>query len=49
MLIYWLKTSNIEKNAEVPLDASKECGLQANAKETKYMFMSRHQITGKKS
>jgi hypothetical protein len=33
----------MNKNAEAPLDASKEIGLEVNSEKTKYMFMSRHQ------
>jgi hypothetical protein len=36
----------IKKNAESPLDASKEIGLEVNSEKTKYMFMSRHQTAG---
>jgi hypothetical protein len=36
----------IKKNTEALLDDSKRVGLEVNAEKTKYMFMSRHQITG---
>jgi hypothetical protein len=38
---------NIRKqNAEAPLEASKEIGLEVNSEKTKYMFTSRHQTAG---
>jgi hypothetical protein len=37
----------IKKTAEALLDASKEVGLEENTGKPKYMFMSRHQTTGK--
>jgi hypothetical protein len=36
----------IKKNAEAPLDASKEIGLEVNDEKTKYMLLSRHQTAG---
>jgi hypothetical protein len=36
----------IKKNADDPLDASKEIGLEVNSEKTKCMFMSRHQTAG---
>jgi hypothetical protein len=37
---------NIKKNTKTVIDASKKVGLDANAEETKYMLLSRHQNTG---
>jgi hypothetical protein len=34
----------IERNTEVPLDASKEVGLEVNAAETKYMMMYQYEF-----
>ena len=39
----------INKNIEALVGASKESGLQVNAKETKYMAMSWDQNVGKRS
>jgi hypothetical protein len=36
----------IKKTTETLIDASKEVGLQINAKKTKYMLLSRHQNAG---
>jgi hypothetical protein len=35
----------VKKNTEALLDASKEVGMEVNAKKTKCMFMSHRQIT----
>jgi len=42
ILIYWVK-HKYHKNTEALLKASKEVGLEVNAKKTKYMFMYSHQ------
>jgi len=48
MLIYWGGSLHtIKENAEVLLVATKEIGLEVNADKTKYMIMSRDQITGR--
>jgi hypothetical protein len=47
MLIYWVRTNIIKKNAEALLDGCKEIGLEVNSEKTRYMFMSRHQTAGK--
>jgi hypothetical protein len=45
MLFYWVKKIKSSKYTKALLNASKEVGLESNAEETKYMFMSRHQVT----
>jgi len=46
MLIYW-EESNIKKNAEALVVASKETGLEVNADKTKYMVMYQDQNAGR--
>jgi hypothetical protein len=36
----------IEENIEALLEASRDIGLEINAEETRYMFMSRHPNSG---
>jgi hypothetical protein len=36
----------IKKNTQTLIDASKEGGLEVNTEKTKYMLLSRHQISG---
>jgi hypothetical protein len=36
------KIDTIKKNTEILIDASKEVGLEVNAKKPKYMLLSRH-------
>ena len=38
---------NLKKNAEAPVVASKEIGLEVNADKAKYMVMSRDQNAGR--
>ena len=48
MFIYWGKRNTIKKQAEAPIVASKETGLEVNADKTKYMIMSRDQNAGRR-
>jgi sorting nexin-29 len=41
-----IDTTNIKKNTETLIDASKEVGLEINVEKTKYMLLSRHQNVG---
>jgi hypothetical protein len=41
-------TDTIKKNTEALLDADMEVGLEVNPEKTKYMLMSRSQMTGQK-
>jgi hypothetical protein len=36
-----------ERNTKALLDASRAVGLEVNSEKTKYVFTSRHQITGR--
>jgi hypothetical protein len=36
----------VEKNTEIPLEATRDTGLGTNAEKTKYMIMSRHPNSG---
>jgi hypothetical protein len=38
--------NTIKQNSEIILEASRDIGLEINAEKTKYMIMSRHQISG---
>ena len=48
MFIYWGKRNTIKKQAEAPIVASKETGIEVNADKTKYMIMSRDQNAGRR-
>jgi hypothetical protein len=41
--------STIKSNIEALIDAGKEVGLKVNAEKTKYMLLSLHHNTGKKT
>jgi hypothetical protein len=45
ILTYGAKTKYYKENKEAVLLTSKEVGLEADVEKTKYMFVSRHQIS----
>jgi hypothetical protein len=46
MLIYWVKTSTVNKNTGALLEANREFGLEVSTEKTKYIVMSYHQNAG---
>jgi hypothetical protein len=44
VLLYWLKTNSIKKNAEAVLDISKGIGLEVSTEKIRNMYMSCYQF-----